>query len=619
VEQPLTYLKQRAGEDWLIGHDSCKFFQLSEQLFLDLTPQATPPKILLAEQDPVHFLASFIAACAAGCHVFLCNPNWVEWEWQQVFDLVQPDLILGQSANPSISLPPPSPPHPLSHSPLIPNSSMLATDTFLAPPLIRGAGGVKTVASKTEIGISTQHPALIMIPTGGSSGQIRFAIHTWDTLMASVRGFHQYFGEKPINSFCVLPLYHVSGLMQFLRSFTTGGRMVILPFKALAAGEGLHIDPKSFFISLVPTQLAQLISSDSSQDLGTRNPSAPQSWEAQNKTLPLLPPKVGGDRANFSQEVENLSPNLSPTRREALNSPPWVKKRLRPLPSPEVGENERGGNSAGRLGLGLVFPHDVKSQGDTGGKKSAGQCVNSASVWLSNFQTVLLGGAPAWAELLEQARRHRIPLALTYGMTETASQVVTLKPEAFLAGNNSCGQVLPHAQITIRSSTGELLGANQTGIITIQADSLTLGYYPELFPNSLNLPTFQTDDLGFFDEQGYLTIIGRRSNKIITGGENVFPAEVEAAILATQLVADVCVIGLPDQYWGQVVTAVYVPRSLNVFPASLRAAVEEKLSRFKRPKYWVPVESLPRNPQGKVNYEQLKKVAADSLLVMGNG
>jgi acyl-CoA synthetase (AMP-forming)/AMP-acid ligase II len=567
VEQPLTYLKQRAGEDWLIGHDSCKFSQLSEQLFLDLTPQATPPKILLAEQDPVRFLASFIAACAAGCHVFLCNPNWVEQEWQQVVDLVQPDLILGQLANPSIPLPPPSPPLPLSHSAL-----------------------------------STQHPALIMIPTGGSSGQIRFAIHTWDTLMASVRGFHQYFGEKPINSFCVLPLYHVSGLMQFLRSFTTGGRMVILPFKALAAGEGLHIDPTSFFISLVPTQLAQLISSDSSQDLGTRNPSALQSWEAQNKTLPLLPPKVGRDRANFSREVENLSPNLSPTRREALNSPPSLL-----------------GKGAGGLGLRLVFPHDVKSQGDRGGKKSVEQWVNSASVWLSNFQTVLLGGAPAWAELLEQARRHRIPLALTYGMTETASQVVTLQPEAFLAGNNSCGQVLPHAQVTIRSSTGELLGSNQTGIITIQADSLTLGYYPEFFPNSLNLPTFQTDDLGFFDEQGYLTIIGRRSNKIITGGENVFPAEVEAAILATQLVADVCVIGLPDQYWGQVVTAVYVPSSLNVFPASLRAAVEDKLSKFKRPKYWVPVESLPRNPQGKVNYEQLKKVATHSLLVMGNG
>ena len=460
MERALIYLKQRANEDWLIGHDSYQFSQLSQQLFLDLTQKANrrlPPKIFIAESDPVRFLAGFIAACAAGCHVFLCNPNWVDWEWQQVFDLVQPDLILGRSANPSIRLPP---------SPSLPFSP-------------------------------TQDSALIMIPTGGSSGKIRFAIHTWETLMASVCGFYQYFEQKPVNSFCVLPLYHVSGLMQFLRSLTTGGRIVILPFKALVEGEGRHIDPKSFFISLVPTQLAKLITSD-----------------------------------------------FSP--------------------------------------------------------------------WLSNFQTVLLGGAPAWAELLEEARRQNIPLATTYGMTETASQVVTLKPEAFLSGNNSSGKVLPHAQVTIRSTTGEILGANQTGIITIQTDSLALGYYPKRFTQQ---PYFQPDDLGFFDAQGYLTVVGRRSNKIITGGENVFPAEVEAAILATQVVADVCVIGLPDHYWGQVVTAVYIPSSLDVSTASLQAAVENKLSKFKQPKYWVAVETLPRNAQGKVNYDQLKKMATDSLAI----
>ena len=70
-----------------------------------------------------------------------------------------------------------------------------------------------------------------MIPTGGSSGQIRFATHTWETLMASIAGFTQYFQQISVNSFCVLPLYHVSGLMQFLRSFTTGGKLVIQPFK----------------------------------------------------------------------------------------------------------------------------------------------------------------------------------------------------------------------------------------------------------------------------------------------------------------------------------------------------------------------------------------------------
>ncbi|HBB32056.1 MAG TPA: 2-succinylbenzoate-CoA ligase, partial [Cyanobacteria bacterium UBA8803] len=378
----------------------------------------------------------------------------------------------------------------------------------------------------------TNNQQQIMIPTGGSSGQIRFTIHTWQTLMTSVSGFYQYFGCKPVHSFCVLPLYHVSGLMQFLRSLTTGGRMAILPFKALIAGEGRDINPTGFFISLVPTQLQRLLSAD-------------------------------------------------------------------------------------------------------------------AANWLSRFQTVLLGGAPAWQSLLDEARRHRIRLSPTYGMTETASGVVTLRPEAFLTGNNSCGQVLPHARVTVRSATGEILGANETGIITIQAHSLALGYYtpaetilshwvdaPLLRKNGkmvngeysdgrdINLKSqlqnLQSDDLGFFDQQGYLTIIGRRSNKIITGGENVFPAEVEAAILASQLVADVGVIGLSDRYWGQAVTAVYVPRSPDISPDILQKAVADKLCKFKRPKYWVAVDAMPRNGQGKLNYEQLKELAI-SCLLMANG
>ncbi len=463
MERALTYLKQCVNQDWLVGYDSRQFSELCEQLFSDLTQQTkrgVPPKILVAQENPLRFLAAFLAAAATECPVFLCNPKWVQQEWQQVFELVQPDLIVGQEAIGNFPIP--HYPLPITHYPL---------------------------------------PNQIMSPTGGSSGQIRFAIHTWETLMASVNGFHQYFGQKPVNSLCVLPLYHVSGLMQFMRSLTTGGKLLITSFKQLESSEGLNINPAEFFISLVPTQLQRC------------------------------------------------------------------------LENPEL------------------------------------------TSWLSRFQTVLLGGAPAWESLLEQARRHGIPLAPTYGMTETASQVVTLKPEAFLAGNNSCGQVLPHAQITIRSATGEILGANQTGIITIQADSLTLGYYPKLSANCLNLPTFKTDDLGFFDEQGYLNVVGRSSNKIITGGENVFPAEVEAAILATQLVADVCVIGLPDQYWGQVVTAIYIPSTLEVSTASLQAAIEDKLTKFKRPKYWIPLKILPRNAQGKVNYEQLRKAATDLLTV----
>ena len=502
MEQPLTYLRQRAGEDWLIGYDSHEFHCLTEQLFQELTQLSqggTAPKIFLAEENPLRFLTVFLAAAAAQCPVFLCNPHWVEQEWQQVWDLVQPDLIFGVTSKPLCS-----------HVAI---TSSAHSGFLCSPPYEGGVGGGsprdgRGISKEVESDGEVCQCTLIFIPTGGSSGKIRFAAHSWQTLMASVAGFHQYFEQKPINSFCVLPLYHVSGLMQFLRSLTTGGRIVIMPFKALTEGRSQepvgedNINLREFFLSLVPTQLARLMNLD-------------------------------------------------------------------------------------------------------------------ASKWLSSFRTVLLGGAPPWNSLLEQARLYNIPLAPTYGMTETASGVVTLKPEAFLRGNNSSGAVLPHAVVTIRTATGEILDANQTGMITIQADSLALGYYPEretLNPKS-PMSNFPTDDLGFFDEQGYLHIIGRHSNKIITGGENVFPAEVEAAIQATQLVTDVCVIGVPDSDWGQVVTAIYVPCSPTVSPRILEAAIEDKLSKYKRPKHWISATTLQRNAQGKVNYEQLQEMVNGCLTI----
>lgn len=451
-------------DNWLIGGDSREFSQVFEQLFSVLTQwksSGTTPKILLVERETVQFLASLLASCAANSPVFLGNYTWEKPEWKQVLDLVQPDLIWGKQVE-----------FPLKHSPLpIPPKQF---------PL--------------------NNSPLIMIPTGGTSGQLRFTIHTWKTLMTSVWGFQEYFQVSQVNSFCVLPVYHVSGLMQFFRSFTTRGKLVIQPFKALEAGETGEINPEEFFISLVPTQLQRL----------------------------LQKPKM--------------------------------------------------------------------------------------TQWLSRFPTVLLGGSPAWPELLEAARRHRIRLAPTYGMTETASQIATLKPDNFLAGNNSCGKALPHANITICTPKGEKLANNQIGTITISAESLALGYYPDLFNEEQQ---FSLDDLGFLDENNDLHIVGRSSDKIITGGENVFPAQIESAILATDLVADICVIGLPDRHWGQVVTAVYIPSNSQVESADLQTAIQEKLSKFKQPKYWVAVESLPRNQQGKVKRDRLQEIALKWLIDRG--
>nr|WP_245911819.1 2-succinylbenzoate--CoA ligase [Calothrix elsteri] len=451
------------ANDWLFGCDKYQFRQLVEKLYLEILDYESEKnirqtKVIICDRDHINFLAGFLAACAAKSQVFLCNPDWGENEWQQVLNLVQPDIIFGKEV-----------------------TGKARQVSYLSP--------------------SIPHSPLIMIPTGGSSGDIKFAVHTWDTLTASVRGFKEYFQVNKVNSVCVLPLYHVSGLMQFMRSFSTGGKLVILPFCQLELGEIPKVNQSDFFISLVPTQLQRLLES------------------------------------------------LSLTK------------------------------------------------------------------YLSEFKTVLLGGTAAWNELLEKAKSYQIKLAPTYGMTETASQIVTLKPNDFLNGKVGCGQVLPHAEVIICDEKNNILPANNIGLIKIKSASLSLGYYHENNQNidkiytNMSLGHFLTDDIGYFDQNEYLHIIGRNSEKIITGGENVYPKEIEAAIRATEMVIDVCIIGVPDKYWGQIITAIYIPKYSSTSIFAIQTILKYKLSKFKVPKHWIPIAELPRNQQGKINHQKLYEIA----------
>ncbi|MGL6139004.1 MAG: AMP-binding enzyme, partial [Planktothrix sp.] len=92
-----------------------------------------------------------------------------------------------------------------------------------------------------------------------------------------------------------------------------------------------------------------------------------------------------------------------------------------------------------------------------------------------------------------------------------------------------------------------------------------------------------------------------------------FPAEVEAVILSTGVVKDICVLGKPDQYWGEIVVAVYVANHKQVSEVELEQAILGKLSKFKHPKLWICVEQLPRNSQGKINQKQIKELVSSSL------
>jgi len=378
---------------------------------------------VVEERDPERFMAAFARAVAEAETVLVCDPAWGAAERAQLTVLLQSKI-----QNPKSKIP-------------------------------RG---------------------WLCLPTGGTSGQLRFARHDQDTISAAVRGFCSHFKLATVNAVGVLPLHHVSGLMAWMRCALTGGRYVPWDWKQLEAGAMPALpEGDEWFLSLVPTQLQRLL---------------------------LQPATV--DR-------------------------------------------------------------------------------------LRRFRAIFLGGGPAWPELLEAAAAARLPLSLSYGMTETAAMVAAQRPEEFLAGARSCGAVMPHARIELSAE----------GLIRIGGDSLFRGY----FPDWREPQPFATEDLGHVDTAGHLHIDGRRDAVIITGGKKVTPAEVEAALRATGRFADVAVVGVPDAEWGQIVVACY---PANQPPPDL-PAIDEMLSRdlaaYKRPKRYVAVDPWPRNAQGKIDRAALTR------------
>ena len=444
-------LHRRWGQPWLIGAKPISLWPVLDRVCQALDPRlsrpfAPPPAILVAEADPVRCLAAALAGLRTGATVVLANPQWGQREWQQVDAILQPDR----------------------RQILLPGWQLYAADL---PP-----------AATPEL----------LIATGGTGGQIKFARHTWATVMAAVQGFQSHFSIATVNAYCVLPLYHVSGLMQALRTLVTDGQLMLQPYADLKQGQRLPLPAANpGFLSLVPTQLQELL-----------------------------------------------------------------------------------------------------NQGD------------AHLPWLRQFQAILLGGAPSWPALLAQARRLGLPLAPTYGMTETASQIATLRPAEFLAGQTGSGRLLPHATVHILNGQGHPQPPNQPGRLAITAPSLFQGYLGQP-PLS---PPFLTDDIGYLDPEGYLHLLGRHSTTLMTGGEKVQPEELESLLLTANLVQAVCVVGLPDNRWGQAICALVVPQP-KLSLAQLADWLAPQVVPYKRPKYWICLDSLPQSAQGKLQRRQALALA----------
>ncbi|WP_424341193.1 AMP-binding protein [Henriciella sp.] len=236
---------------------------------------------------------------------------------------------------------------------------------------------------------------------------------------------------------------------------------------------------------------------------------------------------------------------------------------------------------------------------------------------LSHLDTLLIAGSGIQVELLREAQQTLgCGFALSYGMTECCGGLTYLGPADCTpeAGEKlkSAGLPLGNSEIKIVGGDGEHLPPNRTGEILCRTDRVMSGYWnrPEQTVSALKGGWYHSGDAGYLDEDGYLYIVDRIKDMVISGGENIYPAEVEKALFEHPDVADVAVIGVPDARWGEALLACIIPEDRrHLDPEELRDFLKGRLASFKIPRLFEFVDAFPMNASGKV----LKREMRDTL------
>jgi len=229
------------------------------------------------------------------------------------------------------------------------------------------------------------------------------------------------------------------------------------------------------------------------------------------------------------------------------------------------------------------------------------------------FKAVLLGGGPIPQELIDRALERGIAIVTSYGMTETCAQIAAnpmLQPRGMYTPKKSVGTIFKPNEVQIRDlETGEAMPPNENGDIWLKGPQIIDSYSSDdLTSRSFDSEGwFRTGDIGHINRYGQLFLKNRRSDRIVTGGENVDPVEVETELKQVKGVEEAAVFGLPDSEWGQKVVALVVLESTGKSPSEeeITALLKKKLSGYKIPKEYQFVDSLPKTSLGKLQREKL--------------
>lgn len=224
----------------------------------------------------------------------------------------------------------------------------------------------------------------------------------------------------------------------------------------------------------------------------------------------------------------------------------------------------------------------------------------------SKLKLVISGGAPCPMPIFEKFWAKGVDFKTGYGLTEAGPNTFFLPPADVRRKPGAVGFPLMHIDVKTIRSDGTICQPNEAGELIIRGPHVTIGYWkqPETTAATIRDGWLHTGDLAICDDEGYYTIVGRLKDMIISGGENIYPAEVESVMHAYEGVQEAALIGIPDEKWGEVGKAVVVPTP-SFDETAFFDFLKTRLAKYKIPKSVVCVEALPRTGPGKIDKKLL--------------
>jgi fatty-acyl-CoA synthase len=232
---------------------------------------------------------------------------------------------------------------------------------------------------------------------------------------------------------------------------------------------------------------------------------------------------------------------------------------------------------------------------------------------LASLRMITTGSTVVPQHVIRAVHERGIPLVQIYGATETSPIAACLRPEDARRKAGSTGRAAAHCELRIADDSGQDVAADEPGEILVRGPNVMLGYWrrPEATARALAGGWYHSGDIGHFDAEGFLWVDGRKTDLIISGGENIAPAEIENLLLESGEVAEAAVVGMPDARWGERVVAVIAPKaSATLSGERVLALLEGRLARYKRPKQVLLVTELPKTALGKVRKEAVRQLVA---------